>query len=132
MIDIDESSCKSITDKKIKEILSNENFVTRYLVSTIYGTNWCNLRFSKSKFILHRLKAEKNLGEILYFFIERKKLQAKQDPSDKLKKKQSKRKLKNEQSLLPLFLIELKRAKRNGEPLPTLEEFVERQKNSNI
>ena len=132
LIDIDESSCKSITDKKIKEILSNENFVTRYLVSTIYGTNWCNLRFSKSKFILHRLKAEKNLGEILYFFIERKKLQAKQDPSDKLKKKQSKRKLKNEQSLLPLFLIELKRAKRNGEPLPTLEEFVERQKNSNI
>lgn len=132
LIDIDESSCKSITDKKIKEILSNENFVTRYLVSTIYGTNWSNLRFSKSKFILHKLKSEKNLGEILFFFIERNKLHSKKEPSNILEKKQTKRKLKNEQSLLPLFLIELKRAKRNGEPLPTLEEFVERQKNSNI
>ncbi|WP_439504868.1 DEAD/DEAH box helicase [Sediminibacterium sp.] len=132
--EIDESNCYNISHQDIQLILSNENFVTKYVVSTFYGTNWSSLRLLKTGKVFDFLKTTSNLGQVLFFFYDRSKFQkikAKEklgtNPINRIKKSDK----VNQPSLGASFIKERLKAKKEGKPLPSLDSFIESQKRTN-
>jgi superfamily II DNA or RNA helicase len=126
-----ENNIEVLSHNDIKAIIQQENLATKYFVSIIYGTIWNNLRFTKNSKLMKTLKTFSNIGELLFFLNEIKPLRIKKDQGESITaetKLPPKRKSKTEPSLASSFMKERLKAKQEGRPLPSLQDFIESQK----
>lgn len=126
-----ENNVEVLSHNDIKAIIQQENLATKYFLSIIYGTIWNNLRFTKNSKLMKTLKTFSNIGELLFFLNEIKPLRIKKDQGESIQaetKLPPKRKSKTEPSLASSFMKERLKAKQEGRPLPSLQDFIESQK----